>query len=348
MALRLVEIFIPKEKQVGLFELLETFESVNIIQKETSENQLHTKLLMRPERTEELLDRLEARFSNVESFRIVIVGVEATIPRYNKKSEQQTPQAKSIKFARVSREELYHDIEEASELSYLFVTMLALSSVVAAIGLMRNNPAVVIGAMVIAPLLGPNIAMALASALGDLKLAKTAKRANLIGIIAPLLFAAIIGAIFNRCDVQSPEILSRTEVSLADIVLALAAGIAGTLSFTMSLSGAIIGVMVAVALLPPLVTCGILLGCGQWQLAMGAGLLFATNLICVNLAGVVTFLIQGIRPLWWWEKQRAQKAIRRAMTTWLICLALLILLIIASQHTAEIISFFRQILSNTR
>lgn len=343
MALRFVEIFIPEDKQVDLFGLLEAFESVNVIQKEISDKQLHTKLLMRPEWTEELLDRLESRFSNVEGFRIVIVAVEATIPRIENEAEAQKTKAKPIRFARVSREELYHDVKEASELSYLFVTMLALSSVVAAIGLMRNNTAVVIGAMVIAPLLGPNIAMALASALGDLELAKTAKRANVIGIAAPLVFAAAVGAVFNHCDIRCTEILSRTEVSLADIALALAAGIAGTLSFTMSLSGAIIGVMVAVALLPPLVTCGILLGCGQWQLAMGAGLLFATNLICVNLAGVLTFLVQGIRPLWWWEKQRAQKATRRAMTMWFTCLGLLILLIIASQHLSEIADFFKQI-----
>ncbi len=340
MALRFVEIFIPVDQQVSLFDLLEEFESVNIIQKEVFNQLMHVKLLMRAESTEELLDRLETRFSNVDNFRIVIVNVEATIPHVENNTQTESPQSKRIKFGRVSREELYHDVQEASELSYLFMTMLALSSVVAAIGLMRNNTAVVIGAMVIAPMLGPNIAWALASALGDLQLAKNAKRANVVGIIAPLIFAAIVGAVFKEYNIHCTEILSRTEVSLADIVLALAAGVAGTLSFTMSLSGAIIGVMVAVALLPPLVTCGILLGCGQWQLAAGAGLLFATNLICVNLAGVITFLVQGIRPLWWWEKERAKKATRRAMVIWLICLALLVLLIIASQNMAEISDFF--------
>ena len=344
MALRFVEIFIPADKQVSLFDLLGEFQSINIIQKEAFDQLLHVKLLMQAERIEELLDRLEARFSNVDHFRVVIVGVEATIPRIenNLPKEDAKNNIKPIRFARVSREELYHDVREASELSYLFITMLALSSVVAAIGLMRNNTAVVIGAMVIAPMLGPNIAWALASALGDLQLAKVAKRANIIGIIAPLIFAAIVGAIFKECNIHCTEILSRTEVSLADIALALAAGVAGTLSFTMSLSGAIIGVMVAVALLPPLVTCGILLGCGQWQLAAGAGLLFATNLICVNLAGVITFLVQGIRPLWWWEKERAKKATRRAMIIWVICLIVLVLLILVSQNITGIMDYFQK------
>ncbi|MCK4998898.1 MAG: TIGR00341 family protein, partial [Anaerohalosphaera sp.] len=267
-------------------------------------------------------------------FRIVIVAVEATIPRIEKPKETEPeikqPLAKKLQYARVSREELHNDILESSQLSWLFVVMVALSSVVAAIGLLRNNAAVVIGAMVIAPLLGPNVALALASTLGDVELARTARKSNIVGIALPLVLAALTGMIFAN-GTLSQEIISRTEVNLSDIVLALAAGCAATLSFTMAMSGTLIGVMVAVALLPPLVTFGILLGCAEWQLALGAGLLFATNLICINLAGVMTFLAQGVRPLWWWDKQRAKKATKQAMITWLICLAILIILIIASQ-----------------
>ena len=333
MALRFVEIFVPAEKETELVELLSSFDSATIVQKETSEQLLHTKLLLNIEHTETLTDRLEARFANTENFRIVIVAVEATIPRIEAAAPAEKAAPRKIKFARISREELYHDILEASGLTWLFTTMVALSSVVAAIGLARNNTAAVIGAMVIAPLLGPNVALALAATLGDIDLAKNARKANLVGILLPLLLAALFGMLMKRfdiLDIGSAEILSRTQISFLDIVLALAAGIAGTLSFTMGLSGAIIGVMVAVALLPPLVTCGMLLGCGQWNLAANAGLLFGVNLICVNLAGVVTFLVQGVRPLWWWDKEKAKKATRRAIITWLICLAILALLILAT------------------
>lgn len=329
MALRFVEIFIPAEKETELFDILAAFESVNVVQKECSEKLLHTKLLMNSERVEELMDRLEGRFAKTENFRIVIVAVEATIPRIETAAPAEKTAPRKIKFARISREELYHDILEASGLTWLFTTMVALSSIVAAIGLARDNTAAVIGAMVIAPLLGPNVALSLASTLGDIDLAKNARKANLVGIGLPLLLAAVFGMLMPL-DIGGAEILCRTQISFLDIVLALAAGVAGTLSFTMGLSGAIIGVMVAVALLPPLVTCGMLLGCGQWNLAANAGLLFGVNLICVNLAGVVTFLIQGVRPLWWWDKEKAHKATRRAIITWLICLAVLALLILAT------------------
>jgi uncharacterized hydrophobic protein (TIGR00341 family) len=330
MALRFVEIFLPAEKETELFELLNSYDPITIVQRETSGQLLHTKLLLNSESIEELMDHLETRFSGTEHFRIVIVAVEATIPRIETPPASDKPKPKKIKFARISREELYHDILEASRLSWLFTTMVALSSIVAVIGLVRNNTAAVIGAMVIAPLLGPNVALSLASTLGDIQLAKDARKANLVGIILPLCLAALLGMLIPL-DGVGPEILSRTEIGYTDIILALAAGIAGTLSFTMGLPGAIIGVMVAVALLPPLVTCGILLGRGQWDMAAHAGLLFGANLICVNLAGVITFLIQGVRPLWWWDKENAFKATRRAIITWAVCLIALILLILITK-----------------
>jgi len=92
---------------------------------------------------------------------------------------------------------------------------------------------------------------------------------------------------------------------------------------------ALIGVMVAVALLPPLVTFGMLLGSGFTELALGALLLLSVNIICVNLAGVATFLFQGVRPRTWWEENRAKKSTRIAIFIW--TLLLLILIVIISQ-----------------
>jgi uncharacterized membrane protein len=88
--------------------------------------------------------------------------------------------------------------------------------------------------------------------------------------------------------------------------------------------------MVAVALLPPLVAFGILAGAGHWELALGSFLLFVVNLICVNLAGVLTFILQGIRPLNWWETKKAQKATSVAVFFWAIFLTILIMILILS------------------
>jgi uncharacterized hydrophobic protein (TIGR00341 family) len=134
-------------------------------------------------------------------------------------------------------------------------------------------------------------------------------------------------------DTEIPEIFSRTQVGLGDIGLALAAGTAGSLAFTTGLPAALIGVMVAVALLPPLIAVGLLSGAGHFEMAKSALLLFLTNLICVNLSGVATFLIQGIRPLTWWEAAKAKQSSRRAMFLWSVLLLALALLIIFSRHS---------------
>lgn len=335
MALRLVEIFLPFEAQKKLFEILTGFPTVTIVQKENEDGQIHLKLLAPADRTQNLLDQLEAAFHHHHEyrhkFRILITPVQATIPRLEEAENGEQESAKDkIKHARINREELYAAVHEASRPSGLFILMVIFSSIVVAIGLLRNNTAVVIGAMVIAPLLGPNVALALASALGDKDLGRSARRANIAGIVIPLLIAVLVGFFFE-CNDTCTEILSRTQINLSDIILALVAGAVATLSFTTAMVGTLIGVMVAVALLPPLVSAGILLGTGQFTLALEAGLLFLTNLICVNLAGVLTFHIQGVRPIWWWEKEKARRATRRALITWLICLALLVLSILASQ-----------------
>src|SRR5690606_10060231 len=117
----------------------------------------------------------------------------------------------------------------------------------------------IIGAMVIAPLLGSNMALALSTTLGDLALMRRALLTSFAGIIVTVGISAAFGA-FIYVDPKMPEIVSRLNIHFGDIAIALAAGCAGSLAFTTGVSVMLIGVMVAVALLPPLVTFGLLMG----------------------------------------------------------------------------------------
>jgi uncharacterized hydrophobic protein (TIGR00341 family) len=297
---------------------------------------LHFKILVSTEYSEEVLDLLEKSFSHAEGFRIILLPVEASIPRpeIEEKPKEKTvvvvePQKNVSKFIRISREELYADIEKTVRQSWVYFIMIVFAAIVASIGMFRNNVVFIIGAMVIAPLLGPNLALSFATTLGDTGLAQKAGKAIALGVIAALLPSLLIGIAFN-IDIGIPELISRKEVSLGDVVLALVAGSAAAISFTSELFSALIGVMVAVALLPPLVAFGMLAGAGHWELALGAFLLFVVNLICVNLAGVLTFILQGIRPLNWWETKKAQKATRVAVLFWAIFLTILVMILILS------------------
>jgi uncharacterized hydrophobic protein (TIGR00341 family) len=275
--------------------------------------------------TEAILDDLEERFEQVEGFRIVLLPVEATLPR--PEVEQETGEAESEDAARLNREELYADALETARFTPAFLAMVALSTVVAAVGLMRDSPVIVLSAMVIAPLLGPNMALALATTLGDHELAKTALKSATAGLLLAVSLACLLGWVLE-VDPEIGEIKSRSQVELGDIALALAAGAAGALSMTSGASGTLIGVMVAVALLPPTVVTGLLIGAGEMTRALVAAELVATNLLCLVVAAILVFLIRGIRPATWWEAEKAKRATRRSLIAGGILLVALVVLVL--------------------
>ena len=127
-------------------------------------------------------------------------------------------------------------------------------------------------------------------------------------------------------NIQSKEILSRTDVGLDAIALALASGAAAVLSLTSGLPSVLVGVMVSVALMPPTATLGLMLGANHFQLASGAGLLLAVNIVCVNLAAKIVFLFKGIKPRTWLERKKA----RQSMTLYIILWALSLIILLAA------------------
>jgi uncharacterized membrane protein len=116
-------------------------------------------------------------------------------------------------------------------------------------------------------------------------------------------------------------------VGLAGIALALASGAAAVLSLVTGLSSALVGVMVAVALLPPAATLGMMLGSGQYSHAAGAGLLLAVNVVCINLAAKLMFRFRGVRPRTWLEQGKARQSLLISTLFWLTSLGLLVIAI---------------------
>lgn len=331
MALRLIEMVLQTKLGEELRELLKERNLVEYRQLPLSGDEVLVRILLDAEQSEAVLDILETRYAGDDGTRVVVLAVEATLPRAALKpaeepggeAEPTQPPAAEILSGRIGREELYEDIKDAARCSRVFLAMVVLSTVVAAIGLFYDSVAIIIGAMVIAPLLGPNMALALATTLGDLALLRQALLTALAGIAVAMAVSVVIGVLL-QVNPATSEIASRTSVQLGDVAVAVASGAAGALAFTTGASAAVIGVMVAVALLPALTVFGLLVGSGHAALAFGALSLFLINLICVNLAGVTTFLVQGIRPATWWEKGRAVKATRIAITLWGTLLAMLV------------------------
>jgi uncharacterized hydrophobic protein (TIGR00341 family) len=295
-------------------------------------------ILLASEQTEKITDILTGYYADAGPFQLMVLPVEVALPAPEAPSEPAPEEAPEepkkelrMPWGRISREELYADVTEGIHATPVYLITVIISALVAAIGLMRGDVVIIIGAMVIAPLLGPNVALALAATLGDISLASKSLKTFMVGIITAAAVSLVIG-LTSHVDPDIPAISSRTVISVGDIILALSAGTAGALAYTTGVPTALIGVMVAVALLPPLVNFGLLAGTGRAHMALGALLLFLTNITCVNLAGVVTFLAQGIRPKAWWEAEKAKKATRVAITFWVVVLLVLLSIILLWWH----------------
>jgi uncharacterized hydrophobic protein (TIGR00341 family) len=331
MSLRLLEVTVPSAECERIPGLLETINVEHLETLNPAQGTGLVRILLDAQDSEAASDILVRHFGARDGFRLILLPVEATLPAVQPPRTDETPiaaQPAEKPPERISREELYDDIAQASKVSVVYATMVVLSTVVAAVGLIRNDVAIIVGAMVIAPLLGPNIGLALASTLGDTELAKRSLRAIGVGGAIAAAMSFLLGVAFP-VDLDNASIAARTSADVGDIALALAAGAAGALAFTSGVPSVVVGVMVAVALLPPLVTAGLMAGAGYGKAASGALMLLVTNVTCVNLAAVGTFLLQKVRPRTWWEADRARQATRRAVTTWIIMLLVLLALMLS-------------------
>jgi uncharacterized hydrophobic protein (TIGR00341 family) len=328
--LRLLELTAPNEDIERLPALLKEHQVLHVWTSAPGAGTGMARVLVDAEHVETLTDALVNRLGSREGFRVILLPVEATVPRVEEPAENEMqaaagaePEEAEGRQQRISRDELYQDLVEESRLTWVYGVMVALSAVVAAVGLIRGDVAIIIGAMVIAPLLGPNVAVSLACTLGDLDLARRSLKTIGVGLAIAAAVSLALGAVL-QFDPAAPALASRTQAGVGDIALALAAGAAGSLAFTSGVPAVLVGVMVAVALLPPLVTAGLLAGGGHGERALGAVALLVTNLTCVNLAAVATFLLQKVRPRTWWEAERAKRATRIAVTTWILMLLVLL------------------------
>lgn len=216
------------------------------------------------------------------------------------------PVKKTVRFLHIDKErqkKVSQDIKERAKPDLGFVLLTVFSTIIVALGLIIDNSAVVIGGMIISPLLWPILALALAIIKGNVSQIKK----NIFTIFKVTLIIFIVSFIISLISPflgNSHEVLLRTKPTLFELFIALAAGFIGTFAVAHpKLSGALAGVVAAVALVPPLSVMGILFAEGSYTLATGAALLYFTNLIAITLAAVILFLLVGVK-FSQWEKTK--------------------------------------------
>lgn len=321
--MRIIEVVTDHGHVDTLRGIAEQQEAVDIwVGHNDEDGRCSTRLLVKPEKQQAVMDALQSLLATSENSRILVLPVEASLPRL----DEDTVKDDKISSVTRSREELYQKIVSGAKLDSNFMYMVIMSTIVASIGLLEDNVAVVIGAMVIAPLLGPNMALAFATTLGEGKLVWLALKSNVVGLLTALILSIFIGVVWPL-NIESKELMMRTDVGMDGIALALVSGAAAVLSLTAGLASSLVGVMVAVAILPPTATLGLMLGSGNYQHALGAALLLAVNIVCVNLAANMAFLFKGIKPRTWFEKKKAKQSLVIFVLFWLAALSILVVVV---------------------
>ncbi len=304
-----------------IISIAQQYEVMDYWHYKTADDERHAiKMIVSNEGIQSILDAIHKTISSSDISRVVVMDIEAMIPR-----EEAVPG--SSRKSSASREELYQAIERDSQLNLNYVLLVVLSAIVATVGMLGNNIAVVIGAMVIAPLLGPNIALTFGTVLADNTLMVKALTTLLVGTLLALVISFSLSWIYPTVE-YNQELLSRTHVNYSSVVMALASGAAAALSMTTGLSSVLVGVMVAVAILPPTCVLGLMLGYQQLHLAFGAFLLLSINIVCINLSGIIVFILKGIHPRMSGEKRKALRSAVVYIFLWvLVLMALLVLLV---------------------
>lgn len=183
---------------------------------------------------------------------------------------------------------------EECMLSARYLFMLSMSAGIAILGLLLSSPAVVIGAMLLSPLMGPIIGLGFSLAVGDYNWLRMAGKSLAVGTLLSILLCAFV-VMLSPLQTVTPEIAARTRPNLFDLLVALFSGLAGAYAMIRGREGTVVGVAIATALMPPLAVVGFGLATLNWTVFSGALLLYVTNLMTIAITAAVMARIYGFR-----------------------------------------------------
>lgn len=218
-------------------------------------------------------------------------------------------------YSRIASAELEGKTEDLIPDFWTFVTMMVLSTIVATTGVLLDSPAVVVGSMVLAPLFGPAISASVGTVIDDRNLWTRGIKLQVLGIILAVAGASLFASLMKVTYLlpsgfaltAAPQVAARLSPDLLSLVVALVAGVAGVISIATGGGRALVGVMMAAALLPPAAVIGIGIAWGESMVAIHSAILLVVNLLAINFASLVTLWYIGYRPQSWIQVPRTRR-----------------------------------------
>ena len=313
--MRFVQITVPKGKHDAVLGVLED-EGIDYVVTDETSNREFTALVTFPLPTnalEPVLESLREVGVDEDAYTVVMNANTVISRRFDQLEERYAEEQDED---RIAREELVAKAEDLAPPMLTYSLMTIISAVIAAAGLLLDSPAVVVGSMVIAPLIGPAMTTNVGTVVDDRDLFRRGLMLQAIGILLSIAAATVFALVVRYANVVPPlddvttvaQVHERVAPDFLSLVVAIGAGAAGVLSLTSGVSTALVGVMIAVALIPPAATVGIGIAWGQPLVSLGSGVLTLVNILSINLAVLVGLWYQGYRPEHWFREENARSA----------------------------------------
>ncbi|HWR24908.1 MAG TPA: TIGR00341 family protein [Methanosarcina sp.] len=324
--MRLVQVFIPEGKRESVLSVLNAERIDYAVWDETGRQKFEA-LVQFPVPVigvEPILDKLRKAGIRKDAYTIVLAP-EAVI------SESTETLNKRYPGERISREELIARAEELAPAISTYFSLLILSTAIATAGLLLDSAATIIGAMVIAPLMGPAISTSVGTVIYDRKLASRGLALQITGLLVAVIIAALIGLLVEHLnllpygfDIRGiSQIEERTNPNFRSLFLALGSGIAGALSIIRNAGSALVGVAIAAALVPPAATAGLGFAFGHPEVAIIAIVLVLVNVLAINLSALILLWISGFRPSKTWAIGPARASVASHVLVIIVAIAAL-------------------------
>lgn len=297
--MRLVQLLIPKGMREPVLAVLDDEQIDYAVWDETGRGEFEAlvQFPIPPIGVEPVMARLhEAGIS--ENAYTIVLSPETVV------SSRIEALKKRYSGLRISREELFARAEDLAPATSTFYAFLVLSTIIATGGLLLDSAATIIGAMVVAPLMGPAISASVGTVIDERKLASRGVKLQVGGLLLSILVAALIGALMKGTLLLPPgldireigQIAERTSPNFLSLFLALGSGLAGAISIMRGSGSTLVGVAIAVALVPPAATSGLGLAWGLYGVAIAAAVLVLVNLLAINVSALLLFWLSGFRP----------------------------------------------------
>ncbi|WP_226041414.1 TIGR00341 family protein [Natrinema sp. DC36] len=297
--MRLVQVFVPRDE---LDLVVETAEEAGVdytVSRDTDRGEFEAlvSIPVPPPAVEPLLEALRAAGLDERSY-TVVTAAETIV---SKRTDELTGRFSGT---RISREELRARAADLAPAASTYFGLLIVSTAIATAGLLLDSAATIIGAMVVAPLMGPALAASVGVIVDDEALASRGIALQVIGLAAAVLTAAVMGWALRGTVLLPPgfeittvpQIRERITPDFLALFLALGSGVAAVISLTRNVGSVLVGVAIAVALVPPAATAGLGIAWRDPTVVLTAGTLVLVNMLSINLTALLLLWLSGYRP----------------------------------------------------